>query len=230
MATALRPPPLEANELVLRRMGLSDLEFTIGLHRLAFPTNVMGRLGTPMLKAYYRTFLDGPEVWAQVAIVDGRPAGYLVGVLDLDAYRRNRRVHHGPALAMAGLQGVFRSPVLVVLLALRRMRRGLDRITGRHANSATVDARRLTVLSHVAVAGDLRDRGIGTALVRAFIRASTDAAADAATLATLAGDAGAGAFYDARGWQLVNQRSTADHRAIRIYELPLSCDGTRGPW
>lgn len=216
------PPAAQADRFILRRMGLGDLEFATELHRQAFPTNVMGRLGTPLLKAYYRTFLDGPEVWAQVAIADGCPVGYLVGVLDVSPYRRNRQTHHGPALAIAGLRGVLTNPVLMARLMLRRLRRMLGRFKRRHSAPGSIDRRHLAVLSHVAVVTTSRSQGIGDALVQGFLEAAWTSGADAATLATLAGEKGAGAFYEARDWSMVSQCNTADHRAIRIYELPFS--------
>lgn len=215
----------ETDEFVLRRMGLGDLTYVMDLHRIAFPSNVVGRLGSPLLKAYYRTFLDGPEVWARVATIRGEPAGYLVGVLDVVPYRRHRREDHGVALAWAGTRAVFRNPSLVAVLLLRRVHLLAGRIKRRHAGARrTEDSRRLAVLSHVAVGSQHRGQGIGGALVDDFVKAAQEAGVDAATLATLDGASEAGSFYERRDWMLVRRRVTADHRTIRIYELPLSVD------
>lgn len=211
----------DEDRFLLRRMGLDDLDFVLDLHRSAFPTNVTGRLGNPLLRAYYRTFLDGPEVWAQVATLNGEPAGFLVGVLDVEPYRRHRRTHHGVALACAGLIGIVRNPPLVTALLLRRARRLLGRLKRKCAALDARDTRRLAVLSHVAVVESHREQGIAGALVEAFVEAARRAEADAATLATLEGPAGAGPFYERRGWITVSRSVTADRRAIRVYELRL---------
>lgn len=221
MTTVRSARAAQADRFVLRRMGLGDLAYVMDLHRRAFPTNVVGRLGSRLLKAYYRTFLDGPEVWAEVATVDGEPVGFLVGVLDVGPYQRHRRTDHGVALAAAGVFAVFQNPLLVTVLVLRRVRRLLGRIRHHTARDAA-DTRRLAVLSHVAVEGSYRELGVGGALVEAFVAAARGACADAATLATL--DDGAGPFYERRGWIQGSRSQTADHRTIRIYELRLRAD------
>lgn len=221
MTTVRAAPVAEADRFTLRRMGLGDLAFVIDLHRRAFPTNVVGRLGRRLLKAYYRTFLDGPEVWAQVATIDGERVGFLVGVLDVGPYRKHRRTDHGVALAAAGVVGAFRNPFLVTVLVLRRVRRMLGRIQRRRTARGDVDPRRLAVLTHVAVEDSYRQLGVGGALVEAFVGAAQGACADAATLATLDRDDGAGQFYERRGWIQCSRSQTADRRNIRIYELQL---------
>lgn len=69
-------------------MARRDIAFVTTEHRAHFPENVMGRLGRPFLRRYYTTFLDTPYAVAIVAEVDGRPCGYLVGILDTGAHRK----------------------------------------------------------------------------------------------------------------------------------------------
>lgn len=209
-------------------MVRGDLDAVMRLHRHFFPTNVFGRLGPRVLRTYYGTLVDGAATHCRVATSSGEVKAYLVGVLDVSAHGRDRRSRHRRQLILAGVTALLRHPVLVSVLVTGRVRRAARAWAGgrggRDGGGAPAP-RRLAVLSHVGVVASSRGRGVGDRLIKDFVRAAGAAGAEAVTLATLEGPAGAGPYYERAGWTMVQRSRTADGRAIRVYELPASLSG-----
>ncbi|MDF9714606.1 GNAT family N-acetyltransferase [Nocardioides sp. ChNu-153] len=217
----------------LRPMGGDDLELVLGLHRSAFPDNVIGRFGGGLLAAYYRTFLDGPHALAVVATgPDGAPVGYLVGVLATDRHRRWVRAHRLRPLLLAGVPALLLHPrlacgVLRRRVVLRLRRRSTRVVTAERPVPAGAAAGPVAVLSHVAVLPEARGAGAGVGLVAHFEVEAVRSGARRLCLATL-DEGGAGGLYERRGWQLHARRRTFDGRFLRLYELPVAGAGDAG--
>lgn len=231
---AAEPPPSApgprdsaAGAVTIRRLRTDDLVRVAALHRGAFPTNVVGRLGPRLLRVHLSTFVDSPHAVAWVAQdTAGHPVGFLVGVLDTARHRRHLRREHAARLGVAAAGGMLRHPRLACVLLVRRITllrgrwrsrasTGVPPADGPPAGGPTA------VLSHVAVAPHARGSGAGTALIERFEEAARASDAQRAALATLADERGAGSLYRVRGWILQRRRRTADGRDLELYELPV---------
>lgn len=207
----------------LRRMGLHDLPFVVEQHISCFPEGFFARLGPRFLTRYYRTFLDGPLSTALVAELDGTVCGYLVGVFEPRHHRRLLLTHHGRSLAGSACLSLVVRPRLAFTFVVTRGRRYYTawvRDRGKASDALPVlDS--VAVLTHVAVTPGSRGAGTGTALVRRFLEEAGAAGRSDACLVTLAGLAGAGAFYERRGWACTAERRAEDGRHLRYYRIRL---------
>lgn len=215
-APVARPGPVPR----VRALRDDDLPAVLDLHLATFPDNVMGRFGRRLLRAYYRTFLTGPDALALVATdASGRPLGYLVGVLATARHRRWVRTHHRGELILAALPAFMSRPRLAAGMVRRRLAVVLrSRVGDRSATPGAVGVPGpIAVLSHVAVAPAARGAGLGEALVARFEDAAEESGAALLCLATVDGGRAA-ALYERRGWRATARRRTFDGRTLRLYE------------
>lgn len=208
--------PTNTEHLTVRRMGVQDLGFVIEQHKAHFPDNVFHRLGRRMLQCYYRTFLDSNHAVALVALIDGRPSGYLTGVLDTVKHRRLVKQFHAPSLAVASLLAALRHPLLAAGLVRRRIQ-----IRRRPASKQPVAPTVTAVLSHVAVQTSTQRWGSGSALVDAFLHHCRDNQSREVWVATADNPEPAERLYLRRGFILTGRERTFDGRWIRLYKLEL---------
>lgn len=206
--------------LQIRRMGLADLDFVVEEHLAHFPDNVFGQMGRRFLTEYYRTFLDGPHADAMVAVSDGSRVGYLVGILDVREHRRLVRRFHSRRLASHAAVALMRRPRMAAGLLRRRISVRLSSLRSK-ARAAGGTTEGIAVLSHVAVRSEARSLGLGTSMILQFVQRAEAAGARTVSLATRAGEAGAGDLYTRLGWQLTRERDTFDGRRISLYDLDL---------
>ena len=210
-----------ASEVLIRRMGLGDLEFVVDEHLAHFPDNVFGQMGRRFLTEYYRTFLDGPHADAVVTLVSGSRVGFLVGILDVREHRRLVRRFHFRRLAWCAAAALARRPRMAAGLMRRRVAVRLAGMRSR-VGAIRVAQDHIAVLSHVAIQPDAQGLGLGTSMILQFVERARSAGADTVSVATRAGDAGAGRLYEHLGWTVVNERSTFDGRRIALYDLDLT--------
>lgn len=203
------------DNMTVRRMGLADLAWVVAQHRTHFPDNVIGRLGLGLLTRYYRTFLDSTFAVATVTEVDGRRAGFLVGVLDTAAHRQLLWQFHGVSLVLATLRAFLHHPVLAVGIVRRRLALRL------HPPPPT-PPEHVAVLSHVAVDPHSQGRGLGGRMVDHFLAAAATAGADRVCVATADHAPHAASLYLHRGFVLTSRSRTFDGRHIRLYDRPTS--------
>jgi GNAT superfamily N-acetyltransferase len=217
-------PDLASVAVRVRAMHTCDLDFVTSLHRDEFPTNVVTRFGTALLRGYYTSFVASPHAVAYVAEVNGQVVGYLVGIVRLGRHRRRLLRRHAILLAPAAALGAIARPRLAVALVRARLAR---RAAGRRAEVRDPEAGGahtepfVAVLSHVAVARSHRGLGLGAALVEKFEQEAMATGVTRLCLATTE-ESGARGFYERRGWVQAARRRTFDHRPIRLLELDLS--------
>lgn len=211
------------NEALTRRMGLGDLEFVVDEHLAHFPDNVFGQLGRRFLTEYYRTFLDGPHAEAVVVVSGGSRVGFLVGVLDVHQHRQLVRRFHFRRLAWHGATALACRPRMAVGLMRRRVAVRL-KAARRRVSAGEGMREHIAVLSHVAVRPEAQGLGLGTSMILHFVQHATSAGATTASVATSAGEAGAGGLYQRLGWKLTTERDTFDGRRIELYDLDLRTD------
>ena len=217
------PQVSTAREIVIRRMGLGDLDFVVEEHLANFPDNVFGQMGRRFLTEYYRTFLDGPHADAVVTVDGGARVGFLVGVLDVREHRRLVRRFHFRRLAWYAAAALARRPRMAAGLMRRRIAVRLA-AARRRVGAIGVAQEHIAVLSHVAVRPDAQGLGIGTSMIFQFVELARDAGAVTVSVATRAGESGAGGLYERLGWKLTTERDTFDGRRIALYDLDLTTD------
>ncbi len=80
----------------------------------------------------------------------------------------------------------------------------------------------MAVITAVVVDPAERGMGVGEALVVAFVERARASGAPEAQLTTLSGRDGAGAFYEALGWERVGEHTTRDGARRSTYRLALA--------
>lgn len=209
-------------------MEPKDLRFVAELHLRFFPDGFFPRLGRAFLMQYYRSFLSSRTTVAVVAEDGGVPCGYLVGMLDPAAHRRELLRDHGLRLALSALAALSVRPRLAGDFARTRLRR-YGRAVLRQLRPGPVaeggpGPAAPAVLSHVAVLESSRTSGVGTTLVEHFVAAARAARRESACLVTRSGDQGAGPFYTRLGWTSSGTRRTDDGQSLDYYTLSLQED------
>ena len=222
MAVETIGPP--AMTVVVRAMEPEDLSFAAGLQERSLRHGLFPALGRRFLVHYLETYMRSSAGVALIAECAGRPAGFLVGVLDEPAHYRQVIRRRGTRLAASGLAALVARPRVAwwfwrtracrYVLGLRRLARGR---TAELANQ-----RPAAVLSHVAVLPDLRGTGIGSDLVESFSDAARAASVAAITLTTRAGTEGAGDFYLRLGWRRMDGFVDADGLSWDRFRFDLS--------
>lgn len=210
----------------VREMKPVDLVFAAELHMRFFPDGFFPRLGRAFLIEYYRSFLDSPTATAIVAERDGAPCGYLVGMLNPVAHRREVVRRHGRRLALRAVGSLAVRPRLAVEFTRTRLHR-YGRALFRQARPGaarpgTPGPSAPAVLSHVAVADPFRAAGAGTALVEHLVASARAAGRESVCLVTRSGDDGAGPFYTRLGWTLSGTRHTDDGLSLDYYTRSLT--------
>lgn len=215
----MAPPTGSRVEPLTRR----ELEFCAALHREALGHGFFVELGDRFLRAYYAGFLDSPHAVAVGATVGGQRVGFLVGAVRARAHSRWVLGHRAPLLALLALAGLARHPRAGFRFVKTRLGR-YARAWRRHRHGEhepQPSGGDPAVLSHVAVVLGARATGAGRALVEAFVDETRGSGAERALLTTLAGDDGAGRFYERLGWTRSAIHTTADGRPVEEWSLDL---------
>lgn len=187
----------------MRTMGTGDLRFATALHLESLNHGLFPALGRRFLSAYLATFVDSPFAVALLAESGGSPVGYLVGTVDDRAHYRHVLRRHGPEMAGRGLLAlVFRPSVAIRFARTRALRyaRGAVRLAGKPPAGARTAPVNDAVLTHMAVVGACRGRGVGSLLVRAFVDRMSRTDLEGIRLTTRSGSKGAAGFYEKLGW------------------------------
>lgn len=199
--------------MIVRPATKPDLADIVRIHAAAFPGFFLTQLGPAFLREYYRTVCDFEHGIALVACSkDGATEGFVAGFIGPAAFYqllRSRRVRLGLCAAPA----ILRRPALLPRL-LRNGRRAADSSQGSPAN-------RESELASIGVAPTGQGKGIGRALVAAFIEHSRAGGAECVSLTTDAREnETVNRFYQSLGFQ-VAAVETVGERLMNRYELEL---------
>ncbi|MGP3684239.1 GNAT family N-acetyltransferase [Streptomyces sp. IBSNAI002] len=226
--TAPRPlPHRPLQPFSVRFMANEDLPFVVGEHRRHFPDGFFARLGPAFLTSYTRTYLTSPHATGFIAEVDGRPAGFLVGIVDGAPHRRHLLRAHGISLLGRAALGLLARPRLAWQFSRTRLARYYRKLVPGRAPVGAAGPRpahrvgREAVLSHVAVTPDARSLGIGNELIERFAQFALLADCARISLVTAAGPTGAGPYYEQRGWRRRGETRTPDGLPFVTYERTL---------
>lgn len=217
--------------MVLRPLDQPDIGFSAQLHAIALPHGFFVSLGSRFLRAYHRSFLDSPFAVGLVAVIDGVPAGFVLGTVD-----DGRHYHHVVRrqwwrLLPAALMGLLRRPGVAwrfgrtrlrrYLRGFVRLRRGSPVPAAGAAAPAEAPAGPQGVLTHIAVHAGCRAHGVGRALTEGFVDAARVAGGKRLRVVTLAGEAGAGPFYARTGWDSAGRFCDAEGTWWEAFSLVL---------
>lgn len=212
----------------VREMRVSELSFAATLHLENSPHGLFPRLGAGFLRLYYRCFADGPHAVALVAWNGEAPFGVLVGTVSNPRHYAWTVRRFGVRLALRGMLALFCRPRVTIWFARTRLRRyaravarSLDAPAGPRPGAGE-RADDVAVLTHVGVLAGLRGQGAGTALVDAFVERARAGGAREAQLVTLAGEAGAGTFYETRGWTSLSEHTGHDGHRFSTFSRPVA--------
>ena len=143
----------------VRQATAADLSEIVCIHQKAFSNFFLTRLGPAFLARYYELVLAYPAGIALVGETKGKLAGFVCGFVDPAEFYRlmwsNRRLFALPALS-----ALVRRPSLVTGVL-----QGVQRIQ----TSAGRESANACELSSIAVAPETAGRGLGNALIQAFL-------------------------------------------------------------
>ena len=213
------PSAESSGNIVIRPLNGRARRFCAELHRTALPTGLFPRLGIRFLETYHASFTKSPYGVALTAFTGEEPVGLLMGTTDDEAHYRWVVRHHGWQLASAGALALSCRPGLAVLFARTRARRyvvGLARLGwGTVAGNRVQDPGRagagvVATLTHIAVAPGHQGKGVGSALVDAFVRAAKTAGAGRLRVMTGREGPQAVGFYQRLGWEVTGETVDLD--------------------
>lgn len=208
-------------KLVTGPLLRSDVAELARIHRAAFPGFFLSTLGEPFLRQFYQGFL-GDHGGIAVVLREakgGRPLGAAVGPLEPAGFfiglLRRRMVPFVVASAAASLRSPRSLPRL--LQAVRYRGQG-----GTSAPGA--------LLSSICVSPHVRGSGAGSTLLHAWELEVASRGCTSAHLTTDADDnALVNAFYDRRGWPVLDTFITREGRRMHLRSrspLPQTGDTT----
>ena len=191
----------------LRIASSLDIPDIVNIHQLAFPNFYLTNMGTGFLKAYYSSVLAYPNHIVLVVSMNNQVLGFVVGFKNpmlFYVFFKSRRFQY--------LWHIFLALVKKPSLILRTFT-NTRRISDRYEASDDIE------LSSIAVHPDAR--GIGSILLKAFLRAAQDQCATNVVLTTDAYDnETVNSFYERHRFKLVETYNDGN-RMMNRYKLPL---------
>ena len=170
-------------------------------------TFFLSSLGARFLHTYYQTFLKSSEAVAVVVRLDGVPVGFAVGAFNPRGFYLRLLRRRWWAFALASIPALVAHP--------GRWRRVLRAAQHPQANP---EGQRIVGLFSLAVAPSHEGRGVGRALLDAFLSEAARRGGSEIWLATDEHHNERGNnFYRAGGFTLRERRTTPEGRRMCVY-------------
>jgi GNAT superfamily N-acetyltransferase len=197
-------------------MSIDDFRWSSAMHRTALSSGLFPRLGPRFIRAYHRSFVESPHGVALAVEVDGRPVGFVLGVLDDRAHYRYVLRHHGIGLGIRAVAAMgVRPRVLALFVRTRASRylRGARKLLPSTSRSERTGigggappTRSKTTVVHIAIDPSMRGLGLGRDLLDTFETIAGALGTDRVEAAT----EHASGFYLELGWIPVSETSDLD--------------------
>jgi len=190
----------------IRRDHINDV---VRVHMEAFPTFFLTFLGPGFLKQFYRSFTEDPKGVGFVAKDpdSGSLLGVVVGPENPTGYFKRLLKRRWYAFCLASITAVLRKPSVVKRLFRAVFYRG-----------ATPEGPPRSLLSSIALSPTAQGKGIGKALLAAWLEEVAQRGSTGAYLTTDAQDNEAtNAFYCRTGWKLESTYTTPEGREMNRY-------------
>jgi len=144
----------------LKQPDREQLQAIVDLHCAAFPEFFLTSLGPRFLRLLYRGFATMPGGICILAEDAGRVIGFAAGTTEPDMFFKRLLRKHGLSFALAAVPGLLRNPFFVA-------RKCLGAVFYRGEQPAGLESAAL--LSSLAVDPECSGKGVGQALVKAFV-------------------------------------------------------------
>jgi ribosomal protein S18 acetylase RimI-like enzyme len=187
-----QPFSLRREESVIRNAEIGDLPDIVSIHQKAFDNFFLTRLGRSFLLRYYQLVLDYSQ--GIFLVSEGRSGleGFACGFVHPERFYLLMS-HNKWFFALPILSAVVRHPSLVAQIL-----RGVQRVE----KEASHQVARSCELSSIAVIPQMSGKGVGRALVNAFLKQAWSLGAQHLHLDTEAGEnEPANSFYRKAGFQ-----------------------------
>ena len=174
------------------------------LHWQCLPAAFISSLGEGFLRVMYVAIASAPNARLIVAGPAGEPpVGFVAGTTDTRAMFRWLLPRHGLALGLRALPHLW-LPSVSCRVAENGFYLARRSLLGRRQPGPQQPAPRAELLS-LAVAPQMRHRGVARMLVEALDDFLQDRGCAAVRVVTDAADAGSNGFYSAIGWRVARQ-------------------------
>lgn len=199
----------------IRTMEARDLPFIVRVHLASFRGFFLTFLGPAFLLELYSGILADPSGIAFVAQDDGQIVGFVAGASESAGLYSRLLRHRWWRFALVSLAPVLRNPRIVPRLLRAIKKPKLERAAG---NEGT--------LMSIAVLPEKQGRGIGQALVQAFLAEAIRRGLSKVNLTTDKVDNDAvNLFYQRLGFVCVRHFTTPEGRPMNEYEIALPPKG-----
>ena len=215
---------MTSSTVQVRPMRSTDLASVVAEHQESLPDGLYARLGDRFLHTYHSAYLASPGTTGFVAELGTRPVGFVTGIVSTAAHRLAMK-EAWPRLAAAAALALLQRPATLrpallgptAVSCLRHSARLLQPDPPCASTAtATATATATGILTYLAVTTTARGRGVGDALLQAFLHQAQLRGCTKVTLATQAGAEGAAPFYAHRGWTPESVHRTTTGRPLQV--------------
>jgi ribosomal protein S18 acetylase RimI-like enzyme len=194
----------------VRSASKGDLTGIVKVHQSAFPRFFMTSLGPSFLRLYYAQVLRHSSGILLVGVAEGTIVGFIAGFVNPETFykcMKQRRFQYAISL----LPTIISRPRVIP-----RLLSNFGRVSGFRRASSQLEAE----LASLAVQPAAANKGIGKALVRAFVLAAKGQGADAVYLTTDAHDNDpVNRFYSKLGFGVTQTFQASFGRTMNEYVI-----------
>ncbi|MBN1690972.1 MAG: GNAT family N-acetyltransferase [Dehalococcoidia bacterium] len=199
-------------EFPLRDMLISDIDRVTDIHLRSFPGFFLSFLGPSFLKQFYSNMVESQHGIALVVCDQGEAVGFACGSNDISGFYRDLIRTKWLQLSLAALPSVLRRPST----AIRLLRAAFTRPGQASGQKSSGE------LSSIAIHPDWEARGLGRALLAAYMQAMKARGATELALSTDRDDnERVNAFYLHSGFSLAGADRTPEGRWLNKYTIKL---------
>jgi ribosomal protein S18 acetylase RimI-like enzyme len=189
----------------IRKASPDDSRAVAALHLAEIPWGLLTSMGPRFVEAFYKTLLGSDLGFAYLAEREGRPIGYVTGVVH---WRKFYRAFLRRNLLMAA------RVVMRRLFDVSRWRRLLE--TTRYATSSAVsDAELLSI----ALRPEARGTGASNGLVRALLDEFARRGVRRVRVTTASDNVAAARVYERTGFELVGEEEIHPGERAKVYVI-----------
>ena len=180
----------------------------VDVHMKSFPNFFLTFLGKSFLTNFYKSFLEDEAGIGFVAIEGCKVLGAVVGPVVPDGYFKRLVQRKWLSFAFSSVGAVLRDPKVIGRLFRAVFYRG----------DSPVDGPKYSLLSSIAVSPEAQGRGVGAALLTAFLDDAKARGSEGCYLTTdREGNDSVNRFYSNFGWKLADHFETHEGRKMNRY-------------